>query len=299
MGNVEILVADDGSADDGAAVADRFAASDQRVRVIRMGCNGGKSRAMNRMAEEARGEWFAVLDADDAYRPRRLERLIAAAETAGVEMAADNISYIDAGAGCAVRTAFVDSAPDRVVTKSDLAKNSSSHATFDFGILKPVIQTGFLRAQGLRYHEEARLSEDFYYLMEFFVAGGRGCIVSEALYDWTMPFGAISRRWTQTGSGAWRYDYRNALVSNTHFLRDMTQRGETGMVRMLRARERQYASMVHYIDAQRAAAEGRPIDALRGIALHPSAWGLLARRVVGRGASLLRARRGSPQGVLP
>ena len=83
--------------------------------------------------------------------------------------------------------------------------------------------------------------------------GGRLCLCSNALYDWTMPFGPLSRTWTSTGSGAWRYDYRNALIANAVFVERMQRLGETAMVRMLHARARQYVSMVHYIDAQRSA----------------------------------------------
>ena len=285
--DIEILVTDDGSTDASAAIASSHAARDARIRVIRLDRNGGKSRAMNLMAEQARGTWLAVLDADDAYRPERLATLIGAADAAGVEMAADNISYIDAGVGRSVQTAFDPGAPARTVGKSDLAANSSSFATFDFGILKPVIRRDFLIRHALRYHEDATLAEDFYYLMKFFVAGGRGRIVSEPLYEWTMPFSATTRRWTQTGNGAWRYDYRNALRSNQHFLAEMTRAGETEMASMLRARQRQYISMLHYIDAQRAAADGRFAAALRGIALHPSTWRLLAGRVAGRGARVI------------
>jgi succinoglycan biosynthesis protein ExoO len=290
--DIEILVADDGSSDASADVAAEFAKQDQRIRLLQMPRNGGKSRAMNRMTDEARGEWFAVLDADDAYLPERLERLLGASEAASVEMVADNITYFDAGVGCAVQTAFDPTTPLRFVTKLDLAANSNSFATFDFGILKPMIRRDFLLRHRLRYHEDACLSEDFYYLMNFFVAGGRGHIISEPLYQWTMPFGAISRRWTETGNGAWRYDYRNALRANQHFLEDMTRRGETEMVTMLRARERQYISMIHYIDAQRAAADRRFVAAALGIGLHPSTYRVLANRVVGRFVRTMRRMAG-------
>lgn len=66
----EILVVDDGSRDETAAVASRYPAP---VRVIRK-ANGGPASARNLGARQARGEWLALLDADDTWRPQKLEK---------------------------------------------------------------------------------------------------------------------------------------------------------------------------------------------------------------------------------
>ncbi len=279
---IEILVADDGSTDDSAAIADRLAVEDPRVIVHRITPNGGKPRAMNRMVAAARGAWVAVLDADDAFHDDRLMQLVTAAEAAGVEMVADNILYVDAGADQVVRSAFPVSDAPREVTKADLARHADTYADFDFGILKPIMRRDFLVTHGLTYTDKTRLSEDFYYLLTFFVAGGRGLVLPTPLYYWTMPFGTISRTWTETGAGAWRYDYREALDANEHFLNAMTARGEAGLTAMLRARSRQYRVMIDYLGAQRMAAEGNRLGALRRIAGRPGTWRLLLTRVLGR-----------------
>ena len=83
MRDLEILIADDASTDGSAALAERLAAEDPRIKVLRLSSNGGKPRAMNAMVWAARGDWIAVLDADDAYHASRLECLVAAAEAAG------------------------------------------------------------------------------------------------------------------------------------------------------------------------------------------------------------------------
>ena len=68
---LEILVVDDGSTDDSAAIADRFGAP---VRVIRQK-NQGESVARNRALAEARGSHVLFLDADDLLGPRALQEL--------------------------------------------------------------------------------------------------------------------------------------------------------------------------------------------------------------------------------
>ena len=66
----EVLVIDDGSADDSAAIAESYGPS---VRVIRQP-NQGESIARNRGIQEARGEWIAFLDADDLWSPTKLQQ---------------------------------------------------------------------------------------------------------------------------------------------------------------------------------------------------------------------------------
>ncbi|MBO1075468.1 glycosyltransferase family 2 protein [Roseomonas marmotae] len=67
---LEIIVVDDGSADDTAAVAAAFGPC---VRVIRK-LNGGPASARNLGVSHARGRWIAFLDADDQWGPAKLER---------------------------------------------------------------------------------------------------------------------------------------------------------------------------------------------------------------------------------
>jgi glycosyltransferase involved in cell wall biosynthesis len=75
--DLEILVIDDGSTDSTAAVASRHARIDSRIRILRQP-QGGVAAARNRGLAEARGEYVAPLDADDLWRPEKLEKQVAA-----------------------------------------------------------------------------------------------------------------------------------------------------------------------------------------------------------------------------
>jgi glycosyltransferase involved in cell wall biosynthesis len=73
---LEVIVIDDGSTDDSAAIAESFGAP---VRVIRQ-TNHGESVARNRGLEAARGSHVLFLDADDLLHPDALAHLAPALE---------------------------------------------------------------------------------------------------------------------------------------------------------------------------------------------------------------------------
>ena len=92
-------------------------------------------------------------------------------------------NFHDAAAACVVRTAFDPEQSDKRLTKRTFVEQSDPYAEFNYGMLKPVVRSNFLREHSLVYRENARLSEDFLYLIEFFAAGGTGLLISRPLYN--------------------------------------------------------------------------------------------------------------------
>lgn len=83
--DLEVIVVDDGSSDHTAEIAEKYALTDPRVRVIRTR-NSGVGAARNVGIRAARGKYIAPIDADDLWHPRKLELQVECLEQGGEEM---------------------------------------------------------------------------------------------------------------------------------------------------------------------------------------------------------------------
>lgn len=77
--DIEILVIDDQSKDNSLEIAHKFAAQDERIRVVQNQINLGLVGNWNRCVELARGEWIKFVFQDDLIEPTCLEKMLAVA----------------------------------------------------------------------------------------------------------------------------------------------------------------------------------------------------------------------------
>ena len=190
--SVEVIVIDDCSTDATAELVRYY--GDPRVRLITQARNGGPGLARNVGIAAAAGRWIAILDSDDEVLPERSLRMIARAETAGAQIAIDNIDVVSMDGS--VKTMFTRAELERQkgLTLADFIRsNALFQSTFNFGYTKPIYERAFLIEHGLGFDERLRVGED-YILFASALASGAKCIIEpEVGYVYHIRKGSISR----------------------------------------------------------------------------------------------------------
>lgn len=213
ISDIEIIVVDDASTDGTVALVEGMSALDARIRLLKRGTNGGPAAARNMGLYFAEGEWIALLDADDAMQPQRLEHLLARAGKQDV-LVADNLEMYDFQAQQVARIG-VDPALIgdglRLDARGYVARcRTNQPRAVDFGLLKPLIRASHLRKHSLTYDETARHGEDFRFYLDALLAGGSLLLLPEAYYRYTERTGSISGRKSGVSQTNARYDQLEA-----------------------------------------------------------------------------------------
>lgn len=158
--HLEVIVVDDGSTDNGAAVVQSV--SDSRVVLLRQE-NAGVSVARNRGVRAAKGEWIFFLDADDEWKPGLIQALLDLRQQcpdAGV--LATPTDYVFAnGRRKAVKLLSADFRPDTNYLKDYLKTyvrlSRSPFSNSSFAVKRTIFEASGGYARGVRLTEDSDL----------------------------------------------------------------------------------------------------------------------------------------------
>jgi hypothetical protein len=198
MPDLEVVVVDDGSTDSTATIADCIAARDPRVRVLRNERNLGQVRARARAHAAARGEWLASLDADDAWMPERLERLLSTSGAAEADAIADDALRVEVDRGL-VWSCLRDRWQTPLVLTGPTWLGTQDLIRHHLGVLQPLIRRSFVEEHAIGF-PQVSLAEDFYFYVEMLLAGARWLQVPEGYYLYFVRPCSITAAWVDMGT---------------------------------------------------------------------------------------------------
>ncbi len=184
----ELLLVDDGCTDGSGAVCDALAAADSRVRALHQPKNAGVSEARNRGLREARGEYIAFLDADDAFEPQTLEILWNLRAQAGADTAACAHQNLYPGGGTSVELVLPAGIYDRQGILDGivypLLGDRLAQPIFNGFIWRYLFSAQILRDAGITF--EGAYLEDEIFLMEYFCNAQKLAVTEEPLYRYVL-----------------------------------------------------------------------------------------------------------------
>lgn len=204
---VEVVVVDDASPDQTFVILKTLAAAEPRLVVDRLDVNGGPSVTRNRAITLSRGQFVAIVDADDEIEPDRLARLVAHAERRGADIVVDNMKEVDERGRLLASGLFLKSpafiAPRTIDLATWVSFNQPMKAGDCLGYLKPVIRRATLDRLRAAYDPALRNSEDYYLVADLLAQGARMQYTPEAGYRYTRSAGSTSHRLKPEQTRAW------------------------------------------------------------------------------------------------
>lgn len=279
--NIEILLIDDCSTDNTVEVAQALAKSDPRIRVFRQPQNGGPSAARNRGLQEAKGEWLAVLDADDAYTPQRLERMLQTARDTNADMVADNLRLYDAMAQQESGTAFNWGAPITLpLTIEFLLQNDRIGKGNPLGWIKPIFKKQFLNQHNLTYPTHLRHGEDFYLYVDILMNQGKSSLFNEAHYLYTTRAGAISGK--ASNQSRTQTDISSLSIACDELLEKYPHTLSTNTRKLFKQRKAECVRYQAFLNLKYHLAKRNLVAVLQTAINNPSAAARLGAAIVGK-----------------
>ncbi len=186
----EVICVDDGSRDDGAAVAAARAAADGRIRLIRQ-ANLGVGRARNAGVRQASGRYLAFVDGDDMVPRAAFQRLVGSLESSGSDLACGNVMRLHRNLlvpSWAHKEAFAEPATRTHITRHPLLIR-------DRMLWNKVYRRSFWDELGLSFPD--RMYEDQPVAIAAHVGAGAVDVLHKVVYHWRQrdePGASITQR---------------------------------------------------------------------------------------------------------
>lgn len=207
--DIEIIVVNDGSPDDSAAIIGEYACKDSRIRVVEKP-NGGLSSARNAGMDVAHGDIVDFVDSDDYVEPNLAEFLV---DT----FAKEHSEIVVFGAECEP----AESASKRI--KQLLSPEARAFEPFDSGLLfsanaqpyvwRAAYSRELIERESLRFAENVRFAEDVVFQFESYPLSAKTVVERDKLYHYVMQERSLTHVFN---AGAKRMDKVDAHLLVLH-----------------------------------------------------------------------------------
>lgn len=182
--DIEIILVNDGSADNSAVICGLWAEKDSRIKVIHKQ-NEGAGLARNTGLDAASGDYVLFIDSDDYIQPETVEHCVSAAERDGSEIVLYGRADVRCDGSIKEKSVLTDK---YLYRNSDVTEELFSslciHSKgFGLGVVGKMMRTSLIKENEIGFCSEREfLSEDAIFLAEFFSYVNSASIVPEYYY---------------------------------------------------------------------------------------------------------------------
>lgn len=220
LAEIEVLVVDDGSPDNSAAIIREFAARDTRFRLLATP-NGGVAKARNLGLDAASGEYVTFVDSDDSIRPKLAESLYEAAKKNGADIAVCNlIRFYENGRQ---EAPFIDFHGHTLLFPKEnhyayVKKVFIGEEGLAGSVCNKLFRREWLLSTGVRFlARDFIFAEDTMFLYQVLPQAQRVCIVDQPLYLYRQHGSSESHIYQENLLGR----YRNLLEQTIQTYQDL------------------------------------------------------------------------------
>lgn len=191
-GVLEVIVCDDASTDRTLDVLG--AIEDPRVRVIRNDVNRGPGPCRDIAIRHARGEWLAFLDADDSWRPGRLDALLNADIQDQFDLVFDDsLICHDSSRGMIPWRALHGVSAFGGYGGGGWLVPIEDYVRSPRLLMHPVVRSSVVKSNGI-VHGDRRFAEDAEFFLRIGLKGGRFFYVPRPLYMYRVSPGSLTAK---------------------------------------------------------------------------------------------------------
>ncbi len=177
--DIEIIIVDDGSAENCAVLCDEISKTDSRIKVVHKK-NGGLGFARNSGIEAATGEYIGFVDSDDYIETAMYETLYNAAKKNNADLCVSGLCFVGGNmfSETGADTKKVYFKEETVFTKADMKKlllgvvgalpSEPDDSRYGVSVCKNIFKTSVLHEKGIRFLSEREiLSEDTLFMVDY------------------------------------------------------------------------------------------------------------------------------------
>ena len=207
--DIEIIIVDDGSKEECAALCDEISKTDSRIKVVHKG-NGGLGFARNSGIEAASGEYIGFVDSDDYIDPTMCETLYDAAKKYNADLCLSGICFVGGNmfsesGGDTKKSYFGE---ETVFEKEDMKKlllgvvgalpHEPDDSRYGVSVCKNIFKTSVIRERKIEFLSERKiLSEDTLFMVDFIKSSRSAVGVPGAYYCYCRNEDSLSKSYNK------------------------------------------------------------------------------------------------------